>query len=645
MQLDGSPHDWLEGRGPRLTALGMQDDASGKILAAQFFPAETAQGYFRLLQSLLHRFGVPTAFYGDHSGIFVRNDDHCTVQEVTPCPAPTHPVPPCPGSTAVHDVEISLLISIALVILVVFAFLRNVRATFIPSIVVPVSLIGTFGVMYLAGYSLDNLSLMALTISTGFVVDDAIVVIENVTRYLERGVAPMQAALEGAQEIGFTVVSISISLTAVFIPILLMGGVVGRLFREFSVTLSVAILVSLAISLTATPMMCSRLLKPHSVETQGRLYRASEKVFSGMLSGYEHSLRWVLRHSAFILGTLLFTIALNLYLLKIVPKGFFPQEDTGRINGGIQGEQDTSFQAMRSRLDRFVKIINSDPGVQNIMAFTGAGTGNTTNTGFVFGSLKPLNQRDANADEIVNRLRPKLAEVPGATLYLQASQDLTVGGRRTNAQFQYTIQSDNLGDLTQWGPILLQEMRKLPGLTDVNTDQQNSGLEASLVYDRETASRLGISPQLLDNTLYDAFGQRQVSTMYTQLNQYHVVMEVAPQYLQSPAGLADIYVHPKTGGEVPLSCADALRSLHGSIGRKSPGTVPLGDAVVQFGARRGAERRRPVGGEHGGKVGDAHQHPGQLHGNLTGLPILAGQRTDADSSGFGGRLYRARNFV
>ena len=454
---------------------------------------------------------------------------------------------------SVHDVEISLLISIALVILVVFAFLRNVRATFIPSIVVPVSLIGTFGVMYLAGYSLDNLSLMALTISTGFVVDDAIVVIENVTRYLERGVAPMQAALEGAQEIGFTVVSISISLTAVFIPILLMGGVVGRLFREFSVTLSVAILVSLAISLTATPMMCSRLLKPHSVETQGRLYRASEKVFSGMLSGYEHSLRWVLRHSAFILGTLLFTIALNLYLLKIVPKGFFPQEDTGRINGGIQGEQDTSFQAMRSRLDRFVKIINSDPGVQNIMAFTGAGTGNTTNTGFVFGSLKPLNQRDANADEIVNRLRPKLAEVPGATLYLQASQDLTVGGRRTNAQFQYTIQSDNLGDLTQWGPILLQEMRKLPGLTDVNTDQQNSGLEASLVYDRETASRLGISPQLLDNTLYDAFGQRQVSTMYTQLNQYHVVMEVAPQYWQSPAGLADIYVHPKTGGEVPLS--------------------------------------------------------------------------------------------
>ncbi len=454
---------------------------------------------------------------------------------------------------SVRDVERSLLISIALVILVVFVFLRSPRATFIPSIVVPVSLIGTFGVMYLAGYSLDNLSLMALTISTGFVVDDAIVVIENVTRYLEKGMRPMEAALEGAQEIGFTVLSISLSLTAVFIPILLMGGIVGRLFREFSVTLSVAILVSLVVSLTATPMMCARLLKHQSEDDHGRLYRASEKVFSGMLKGYEYSLKWVLQHSAIVFGLLLLTIALNVYLLAIVPKGFFPQEDTGRLNGGIQAEQDTSFQAMRSRIARFVQIIKSDPGVDNIMAFTGAGGGNTTNTGFVFGSLKPLDQRDATADEIVNRLRPKLAEVPGATLFLQATQDLTVGGRRTNAQFQYTIQSDTLADLTKWGPILLQQMRQLPGLTDVNTDQQNAGLEAALVYDRETAARMGISPQLLDNTLYDAFGQRQVSTMDTQLNQYHVVMEVAPQYWQSPAGLADIYVHPATGGEVPLN--------------------------------------------------------------------------------------------
>ena len=454
---------------------------------------------------------------------------------------------------SVHDVEVSLLISIALVILVVFAFLRSLRATFIPGIVVPVSLVGTFGVMYLAHFNLDNLSLMALTISTGFVVDDAIVVIENVTRYLEQGVRPMQAALEGAQEIGFTVLSISISLIAVFIPILLMGGIVGRLFREFAVTLSVAIFVSLVISLTATPMMCSRLLKHQTEDSHGRLYRASEKIFNGMLRGYEYSLTWVLRHSALVFGGLLLTIALNLYLLKIVPKGFFPQEDTGRLNGGIQAEQDISYQAMRARVARFVEIVKSDPGVDNVMAFTGAGTGNTTNTAFIFCSLKPLNERDANADQIINRLRPQLADVPGATLFLQATQDLTVGGRRSNAQYQYTIQSDTLADLTQWGPILLQEMRKLPGLTDVNTDQQNSGLEASLVYDRQTASRLGVSPQLLDNTLYDAFGQRQVSTMDTQLNQYHVVMEVAPRFWQNPTALSDIYIHPTTGGEVPLS--------------------------------------------------------------------------------------------
>ena len=454
---------------------------------------------------------------------------------------------------SVHDVEVSLLISIALVILVVFAFLRSPRATFIPGIVVPVSLVGTFGVMYLAHFNLDNLSLMALTISTGFVVDDAIVVIENVTRYLEQGVRPMQAALEGAQEIGFTVLSISISLIAVFIPILLMGGIVGRLFREFAVTLSVAIFVSLVISLTATPMMCSRLLKHQTEDSHGKLYRASEKIFNGMLRGYEYSLTWVLRHSALVFGGLLLTIALNLYLLAIVPKGFFPQEDTGRLTGGIQAEQDISYQAMRARVARFVEIVKSDPGVDNVMAFTGAGTGNTTNTAFMFCSLKPLSERDANADGIINRLRPQLADVPGATLFLQATQDLTVGGRRSNAQYQYTIQSDTLADLTQWGPILLQEMRKLPGLTDVNTDQQNSGLEASLVYDRQTASRLGVSPQLLDNTLYDAFGQRQVSTMDTQLNEYHLVMEVAPQFWQNPTALSDIYLHPPKGGEIPLS--------------------------------------------------------------------------------------------
>ena len=454
---------------------------------------------------------------------------------------------------SVHDVERTLLISIGLVIIVVFVFLRNVRTTFIPSVVVPVSLIGTFGVMYLCGYSLDNLSLMALTISTGFVVDDAIVVIENVTRHIEQGMRPMEAALKGAQEIGFTVLSISISLVAVFIPILLMGGIVGRLFREFAVTLSAAILVSLVVSLTTTPMMCSRLLKHQREENHGRLYRASEEVFLWVLRLYEHSLAWVLRHAALTLGVLLLTIGVNVYLLIIVPKGFFPQQDTGRIIGGIQGVQDTSFQAMRQRIARFVDIIRADPAVANVMAFTGGGAGTTTNTGRVFMALKPLEERNVSADQLINRLRPKLATVPGATLYLQSVQDLRIGGRLGNAQYQYTIQSDNLEDLTRWGPILLQQMRTLPGLADVNSDQQNNGLQASLVYDRLTASRLGITPQMIDDTLSDAFGQRQVSTMFTQLNQYHVVMEVEPEFWQSPEGLKQIYVRAANGGVVPLS--------------------------------------------------------------------------------------------
>ncbi len=451
---------------------------------------------------------------------------------------------------SVKDVERSLLISICLVILVVFLFLRNIRATFIPSIAVPVSLVGTFGIMYLFHYSIDNLSLMALTISTGFVVDDAIVVIENVTRYLEKGMSPMEAALVGAKEIGFTVLSISLSLIAVFIPILLMSGIVGRLFREFAVTLSAAILVSLAVSLTTTPMMCSRLLKRESEEKHGSLYRASEKTFNWILDIYDGSLKWVLRHSAFTLSVLLITIALNIYLLVIVPKGFFPQQDNGTIFGGIQGAQDISFQAMQSDTRRFVNMIKTDPAVENVMAFTG-GAG-ATNGGFIYLGLKPLAERKISASQVINRLRPKLMSVPGASVFLQAGQDLRIGGRQSNAQYQYTIQSDNVDDLVQWGPTLLQQMRKLPGLTDVNTDQQNSGLQASLMYDRETASRMGITPQAIDNTLYEAFGQAQVSTMYTPLNQYHVVMEVAPEFWQSPEALKDVYIHPASGGEVPL---------------------------------------------------------------------------------------------
>ena len=464
---------------------------------------------------------------------------------------------------SVRDVERTLLVSIGLVIMVVFVFLRNPRTLIIPAVVVPVSLIGTFGVMYLCHFSLDNLSLMALTISTGFVVDDAIVVIENVTRHLEEGMRPLQAALLGAKEIGFTVLSISISLVAVFTPLLLMGGIVGRLFREFAVTLSVAILVSLVISLTTTPMMCSRLLKEK--ETHGRLYHASERVFAWILSLYERSLTWVLRHPLPMLLLLLITIGVNVYLLVIVPKGFFPQQDTGRLAGGIQGAQDSSFVAMRQRMARFVDIIKADPGVANVVAFTGSGGGTTTNTGRMFIALKPLEERKVSADEIIRRLRRQLATVEGASVFLQATQDLRVGGRGGNAQYQYTIQSENLDDLVKWGPMLLQELRKVSVVTDVNSDQQNSGLQASLDYDRATAQRLGITPQEIDDTLYDAFGQRQVSTMFTQLNQYHVVMEVEPRYWQSPEGLKEIYLHSTTGGVVPLS----------AVAHYTPATAPL----------------------------------------------------------------------
>ena len=466
---------------------------------------------------------------------------------------------------SVFDVERTLVISIGLVILVVFIFLRNPRSTFIPAVAIPVSLIGTFGVMYLCGYSLDNLSLMALTISTGFVVDDAIVVIENVTRHLEQGVPPFEAALTGAKEIGFTVLSISISLVAVFIPILLMSGIVGRLFREFAVTLSAAIIVSLVVSLTTTPMMCSWLLKHQRPEDHGRLYRASEKVFGRINGLYDQSLTWVLRHPLPTLAVLLLTICVNVYLLSIVPKGFFPQQDTGRITGGIQGAQDSSFNAMKQRMTRFVEIIQADPAVASVVAFTGSGGGTTTNTGRVFISLKPLEERRVSADQVINRLRHQLATVPGASLFLQSAQDLRVGGRAGNAQYQYTIQSDNLEDLTRWGPTLLQQMRKLPALTDVNSDQQNSGLQAALVYDRQTASRLGLTPQMIDDTLYDAFGQRQLSTMFTQLNQYHVVMQVEPRFWQSPEGLKEIYLHPAGGGVVPLS----------AIAHYEPTTAPL----------------------------------------------------------------------
>jgi multidrug efflux pump len=453
---------------------------------------------------------------------------------------------------SVHDIEITLLLSVALVILVVFAFLRTVRSTIIPSIAVPLSLIGTFGVMYLLGYSLDNLSLMALAISTGFVVDDAIVVLENITRYLEQGMAPVEAAFRGAREIGFTVVSMSTSLVAVFIPLLLMGGIVGRLFREFAVTLSVAIGVSLAVSLSTTPMMCSQLLKPMHEEKHGRAYRISQWVFDRMLGIYRFALEWVLRHQPVVGLLTIATACLTVYLYIIVPKGFFPQQDTGRISGAVQAAQDISFPAMSAKMTQFVDIVLKDPNVLTMVGFAGGNT--ALNQGRMFITLKPLGkERRKTSDQIIGELRRKLAVVPGATLFMQSAQDLTIGGRQSQAQYQYTLQGEDLAQLNFWAPQLLRKLRTLPELRDVNTDQQDKGLEASLVIDRDTASRLGVAAQDIDNVLYDAFGQRFVSTIYQPINQYHVVMEVAPQFQQSPDTLKSVFVHSSNGSMVPLS--------------------------------------------------------------------------------------------
>jgi len=458
---------------------------------------------------------------------------------------------------SLHDVEFTLVISVALVILVVFLFLRDARATFIPSVAVPVSLVGTFGFMYLAGYSLDNLSLMALTIATGFVVDDAIVVIENITRHLEDGIPPMAAALLGAREIGFTVLSISISLVAVFIPILLMSGIVGRLFREFAVTLSVAIAVSLAVSLTATPMMCAYLLKSKHEQKRGRLFLASERVFDWFLAWYERSLGWVLRHQRVILAVTLSTVGLTCWLYVKVPKGFFPQQDAGRMSGNLTADQDTSFQQMTRLLKQFTAVVAEDPAVLSLSAYTGGGGGGggggSTNTARMFVSLKPLKERQIGVDQVIARIRAKTSRIPGANLILQATQDLRIGGRSSSAQYQYTLKGDNLDDLNQWTPKLLREMKKIPGVVDVDTDQKNNGLQTSLAIDRTTASRLGVSQQLIDDTLYDAFGQRQVSTIYKSLNQYHVVMELEPAYWQNPDSLKHVYIRGANNVQIPLS--------------------------------------------------------------------------------------------
>ena len=451
---------------------------------------------------------------------------------------------------SLYEIERTLLISIGLVIFVVFIFLRNWRAALIPSIAVPVSLVGTFSVMYLCGFSLNNLSLMAITIATGFVVDDAIVVLENVSRHIEKGLSPMKAALLGVKEVSFTVISISLSLIAVFIPILMMGGIVGRLFREFAITLSVAILVSLLVSLTTTPMMCARLLRAKNTESHGRLYQYSERFFDAMLGGYKRSLNWALRYPFCILMILISTIGLNVYLYNVVPKGFFPQQDAGRMIGSLRADQASSFQSVKLKLSEFVKILKSDPAVENVIGFTGGGQ---RNGGFLFVVLKPLNERNISIDRVIARLRPKLMTVAGASLYLNPVQDIRMGGRQSNAQYQFTLRSDDLEDLRQWTPRLQRALMRVPEMADVNTDQQVKGLQSTLVIDRASAARLGISLRSIDTALNLAFGQSQVSTIYTTVNQYYVVLEYAPQYWQSPKGLEQVYVISPSQGQVPLS--------------------------------------------------------------------------------------------
>lgn len=494
--------------------------------------------------------------------------------------------PPIRGS--LQHVEYTLVISGILVILVVFAFLRSPRATIIPGIAVPVSLISTFGVMYLLGYSLDNLSLMALTVATGFVVDDAIVVLENITRYMEQGQSPLRAALQGAREISFTVMSMSISLVAVFIPILLMGGIVGRLFREFAVVLSISILISLVVSLTTTAMMCATILKKEeTTRAHGLVYRVMGWIFDQMRTMYDKSLRWALRHSLIMLFITLLTLGTNVLLFWFIPKGFFPEQDTGRISGRMQASQDISFQAMRQKLNQVVEILSTDPDISKVAGFTGGGgRGSTTNTASLFIALKPFEERKATAFEVIARLRRKLAGVAGAPTFLQAIQELRIGGMMSNAAYQYTLRSDSLEDLNRWAPRVLDQARGIPQLADVNSDQQNKGMQALVDIDRTTGSRLGISVKLIDDTLYGAFGQRQVAINYTPLNQYHVIMEFAPPFWQQPETLRDVYVNSSTGAEVPLSAFTKFRLTNTSLSVNHAGQFPA--VTISFNLAPGA---------------------------------------------------------
>jgi multidrug efflux pump len=476
---------------------------------------------------------------------------------------------------SVHDVEFTLVLTIALVVMVMFLFLRSLAATVIPSVTVPISIVGTFGVMYLLGYSLDNLSLMALTISTGFVVDDAIVMIENIARYIEAGESPLEAALKGSAQIGFTIVSLTVSLIAVLIPLLFMGDIVGRLFREFAVTLAVTILVSAVVSLTLTPMMCARLLRHQPAMAQGRFYRLTERGFEWVIARYGATLRWVLRHQPATLVVTLATLVLTILLYVVVPKGFFPIQDTGVILGISETPPTVSFTAMAERQRALAAVILGDPDVASLSSFIGVdGTNMTLNSGRIQINLRPRETRRADASTIIRRLQPKLEAVEGITLYMQPVQDLTVEDRVSRTQYQYSLEDADARELAEWTPRLLERLRALPELRDVASDQQGGGLRASLVIDRDTASRLGIAPQAIDDTLYDAFGQRQVSTIFTQLNQYRVVLEVAPRFQQDPEALKAIYVKSATGMQVPLSAFTRLDTGHAPLAVNHQGQFP-----------------------------------------------------------------------
>jgi hydrophobe/amphiphile efflux-1 (HAE1) family protein len=476
---------------------------------------------------------------------------------------------------SVEDVQFTLILTIGLVVMVIFLFLRNVWATIIPGITVPLSLIGTFAVMYVIGYSLDNLSLMALTIATGFVVDDAIVMVENVARYLEQGYSPLEAALKGSREIGFTIISISLSLIAVFIPVVLMGGIIGRLFREFAVTVSVAILVSTVVSLTLTPMMCAQLLRNPSQEQHGRLYLLSERVFDAMLATYEAGLRWVLRHRRFTLALTIATIILTGYLYVVIPKGFFPQQDTGFIVAVSESSQDVSYPAMLERQSELVRILLEDPGIDGIISAVGVGGVNQTmNNGRMFINLKPRDLRDASASQIIDRLRPKLTKVQGIVLFMQASQDINVGGRASRTQYQFTLQDSDLDELDHWAPTLLRSLQQIPVLRDVATDQQIAGPTLRLEINRDTASRLGVATQAIDDTLYDAFGQRKIAQYFTQQNSYWAILEVDPSFQLDPNALELIYVPSASGKQVPLSALIEQKRTVRSLSVSHQGQFP-----------------------------------------------------------------------